>query len=497
MDDLTCDTEESQISDTDPSVQESMNVENVISGETSLPEDATMDCDLSEARDLSEAIDVHKFELNDATESMLASSLKDATEFKTWDIRKLRSVLTSKPEMLSLTHRQLNRLRDSLKLISEGVPLICKSWKKEKKVSVLFGFINNVESVEGLVTKRRRVRSPQSLSKLCLKTIQSRKVPNAVLNAAYASYIYPEEHQKWLEKVSLKSDTKRRRVRSPQSLSKLCLKTIQSRKVPNAVLNAAYASYIYPEEHQKWLEKVSLKSDIAIKGHESDIQYWYSFPDMNCVTHKFIGNSIDCSHNFTHLRVRSCTTGIGDASPAAWKAVAESNETHLNIALVEDLLDKPSVPNTRTFFSREVENWMTGNGHTDAANVTNIIRSWYEAPDTPGISAKQRINDLIRMRNFLLKNVNFGKFPPPGRYINKVPTVTYEGILVDIDTKLQMYAITGPYNIRSVGSLAAETKVGVLQEMNPTTGVSIKARDVPSLISSVVEVMTCKINPDR
>ena len=195
--------------------------------------------------------------------------------------------------------------------------------------------------------------------------------------------------------------------------------------------------------------------------------------------------------------MRSCTTGIGDVSPAAWKAVAESNETHLNIALVEDLLDKQSVPNARTNFSREVENWMMDNGYTEAANVTNIIRCWYEASDAPGLSANQRINDLVRMRNFLLKDVNFGKFPPPGRYINKVPTVTFEGILVDIDTKLQMYAITGPYNIRSVGSLAAETMVGVLQEMNPTTGVSIKARDVPSLISSVVEVMTCKINPDR
>ena len=181
----------------------------------------------------------------------------------------------------------------------------------------------------------------------------------------------------------------------------------------------------------------------------------------------------------------------------AWKAVAESTETRLNIALVEDLLDKQSVLNARTNFSLEVETWMLAHGYMEAANVTNIIRSWYDASDAPGISADKRIHDLIRMRKFLLKDVDFGYFPPPGRYINKIPTVTFDGILVDIDTKLQMYAITGPYNIRSVGSLAAETMVGVLQQMSPTTGVSIKARDVPSLMSSVVEVMTCKTNSDR
>jgi hypothetical protein len=51
---------------------------------------------------------------------------------------------------------------------------------------------------------------------------------------------------------------------------------------------------------------------------------------------------------------------------------------------------------------------------------------------------------------------------------------------IDIDTKLQMHGMTNTYNIRSVGSLAAETTVGVLQTLNPNSQVSIKARDVPS-----------------
>ncbi|CAC5367164.1 unnamed protein product [Mytilus coruscus] len=101
------------------------------------------------------------------------------------------------------------------------------------------------------------------------------------------------------------------------------------------------------------------------------------------------------------------------------------------------------------------------------------------------------------MRNFLLKDLDFSKFPPYTRYFKGIPCVTFEGMMIDIDIKIQLHTMANGYNIRSVGSLAAETTVGVLQAMYPTSQVSIKARDVPELISSLVEVMTCKSNPDR
>ena len=198
VDNLTYDIEENHSSDIVSSEQDYMTAQNIGFGENnSLTRDTSLSVDYT-----TETQNLHMFDLSDTTVSMLTTSLKEADEFKTWNIRKLHTVLTIKTEMSLLTHNQLNRLHESLKLISENVPLICKSWKKEKKVSVMFDFVNNVESVEEQGTKRRRVRSPQSLSKLCLKVIQSRKLPKAVLNAAYASYLYPEELQKWLEQVS-------------------------------------------------------------------------------------------------------------------------------------------------------------------------------------------------------------------------------------------------------------------------------------------------------
>ena len=237
--------------------------------------------------------------------------------------------------------------------------------------------------------------------------------------------------------------------------------------------------------------------DVKIEGFEEDIPFWFSYPELNSNTGELLARNLDCSHNLTHLRVRTCTSGIGNIRNDGWKACARSNETHLKVPLVEDLIDKQSVPNARTHFSEEVEEWLLRNGYQRSAHFTNLVRNWYEASDSPGIPAIERVQKLINMRDFLLGGVDFGVFPPQRQYIKGIPVVTFQGLCIDIDTKLQMYGIAGTYNIRSVGSLAAETTVGVLQTLNPVSQVSIKARDVPVLMASVVEVMTTQLNHDR
>ena len=153
--------------------------------------------------------------------------------------------------------------------------------------------------------------------------------------------------------------------------------------------------------------------------------------------------------------------------------------------------------NARTHFSVQVENWMRDHGFCEAAELTNLIREWYEASDDLSIPSICRFNRLITMRTLLLENVDFTKFPPTGRYFKGIHVVTFEGMFIYIDSKIQLPTLTDKYNIISVGSLAAETIVGLLQTLYPTFQVSIKARDVRTLMASVVEVMTCKPNSKR
>lgn len=86
---------------------------------------------------------------------------------------------------------------------------------------------------------------------------------------------------------------------------------------------------------------------------------------------------------------------------------------------------------------------MRQNEYENATNLTHIIRNWYAASDDSGISALDRIKYLLEIRYLLLDGVDFSIFPPVGRYIKGIPIITYEGILMDIDTKLQMFAIVG------------------------------------------------------
>jgi hypothetical protein len=94
---------------------------------------------------------------------------------------------------------------------------------------------------------------------------------------------------------------------------------------------------------------------------------------------------------------------------------AKSIETNLTLPLVDDLIDKLNVPNARTHFSEEVELWMRRNDYEQSAWLTRLIREWYDACDTPGIQALDRIRKLISMRDVLLKDVDFAQFPPYGR----------------------------------------------------------------------------------
>lgn len=80
---------------------------------------------------------------------------------------------------------------------------------------------------------------------------------------------------------------------------------------------------------------------------------WYSYPKK--INSDIVGKSVDYPHNLIHLRVRSCTTGIVTVTSDAWKYVPKTHKTKLNPALIENLIDKQSVPNARTFFPKKLK----------------------------------------------------------------------------------------------------------------------------------------------
>lgn len=180
-----------------------------------------------------------------------------------------------------------------------------------------------------------------------------------------------------------------------------------SKKYPKAVLRCAYTSYKFQSVLKKWQLKAPIPCPTEIQGVDRPVELWFPYPEYHEISGTLLTKGIDCSHNFIHLRVRTCTMGVCGVSSDAWKACARSNETILKISLVEDLIDKQSVPNARTNFCEEVEQWMRQNGYEDSANLTHIIRNWYAASDDSEIGAMDRIRFLLEMRDLLMDELIF------------------------------------------------------------------------------------------
>ena len=108
---------------------------------------------------------------------------------------------------------------------------------------------------------------------------------------------------------------------------------------------------------------------------------------------------------------------------------------------------------------------MIQNGDTREAQWCRLIRNWYSANDDSGISVSKRIEWMIDMRLFLLTFYKPGTFPPPGAYVAGLPIVQFEGILSNIDRRLQLFFLSskGCYNQRAVSSLDSEIMFGTFQ----------------------------------
>lgn len=131
------------------------------------------------------------------------------------------------------------------------------------------------------------------------------------------------------------------KLKSPLSLSKIASKVMASKRYPKAVC-AVLIHHI--NFHQFWKSGSWKHLFPALqKSRELTGQLNFSYPEYHEKSGALLTKGIDCSHNYTHLRMRTFTTGVCGVSSIAWKACARSNETIFKIPLVEDWIDKQSV----------------------------------------------------------------------------------------------------------------------------------------------------------
>ena len=132
---------------------------------------------------------------------------------------------------------------------------------------------------------------------------------------------------------------------------------------------------------------------------------------------------------------------------------------------VVELRDKQRSSYAVLTFSEKVEEEMIRLGYKAEALWCRLMRNFYDAVDTRGISVNERIEMLLSMRQYLLSKYKPNKFPPPASHVGGLPVPQFEGLLCNIDRRIQLYKLcmNKTYNHRSIASLDAETFFGCFQ----------------------------------
>ena len=173
-------------------------------------------------------------------------------------------------------------------------------------------------------------------------------------------------------------------------LKDLCQNFVLSSLYPKEYLAAPYCEINHCEEIRKW----EMKSPIPIhlnKSEEEISHIIYNYPEFNAERVKIEMRTFDYTHVLNNLRFHICNKGFGNIKTEAFLQISEDDNDILPRAIVEDKLDRQNASISQRFFSEDVENALLRINCRNEAEFVNITRNWFEACDTRGISAKNRL----------------------------------------------------------------------------------------------------------
>ncbi len=205
---------------------------------------------------------------------------------------------------------------------------------------------------------------------------------------------------------------KKRTIQQPKSLAQLTRSVLESPTYYKAALNVTFSKIVWPSKLKQWMDESPV-----VHGIENFPNTWFSVPEFNEKRHRIELKVWDSTHLITNLRRVVCTSDILGMHKEAWLTAAKDPSNKLKVSMVEDLPDKQNIGFALTTFSVEVEQSMRKHKLQKEADFCQSVREWWIAEDEPGIPALERIQKRMPLIRTLLKDVDFGIFPPKSSYI--------------------------------------------------------------------------------
>ena len=297
----------------------------------------------------------------------------------------------------------------------------------------------------------------------------------------------------------------KRKIFQPDSLVLIASQALRNENFPVEHLQIPLATLIQRENTRKWKENATCNLFAPIPS-ENDPRIvkpleYFSYPEFCPVQQQMEPRTFDFTHILTNMRCQILTQGFDFCKKHHFEMLCKERPDILSMALVYDKIDTQNAFTAMKMFRYSVQRWMQQQEFSETAHFIRLVRNWHDACNRRGLSADTRVRYLSEMHEFLTKGMNFNcvPFQYPNRYIRGMTWQTYEALLQNISTRLQLYYLSNSltYNARSVSTLSNESFFADLVHYDKESHGYPKAVNVCEVFGRVVLINYFKHKRDR
>ena len=173
---------------------------------------------------------------------------------------------------------------------------------------------------------------------------------------------------------------------------------------PLKVLQSMYAGVVHVKNKQLWNQKLKLSMSAFVPILNNWVPLFYH-PEFSYQRNQHEIRTMDYTHQLANLRAVICKRGIENVRDTEFKRICDSYPDVLSKGIVYGSLNKQCTSFAIKLFSEPVEEKLIENKAFSEALFTRLVRNWYNACDSRGMSADDRVNNLWAFYAYLTKDI--------------------------------------------------------------------------------------------